>query len=335
MDIKLRGTFTLLSPLSHIGESISTASYLVQEPILQPDGTVEEVFAYSGNAWRGQLRDLAAEYLVEALGRPVLPLSAFHLLFSGGSIGGEQSTNIEQARRLRRAIPLIALLGGGIGNNILPGNARVRQSYPLCVEALPVLPEALHVQAAQTSYRALTHTKQYTRHDDAKDARHEPRLGIAAPQPEQQAMMLDSGDGAAAKGSKAKREPKEPPATQMRYDIEVLVAGTVLATGIDVLDCTEVELGCLVSALHRFARSPHIGGKAGTGHGLVRLEYEYTSSEMAPGQAEPFVRVEDGWPELSKRAQDAKDAYDAHCLELYQSFLGTEGPGIKQLLGAK
>ena len=49
---------------------------------------------------------------------------------------------------------------------------------------------------------------------------------------------------------------KEPAPEQMRMTVELVAAGTVLATAIDVLDCSEVELGCLVSALHRFARSP-------------------------------------------------------------------------------
>jgi hypothetical protein len=48
---------------------------------------IEEVFSYSGNAWRGQLRDLAASYMLDALGSPTLSLDAFHLLYSGGRIG--------------------------------------------------------------------------------------------------------------------------------------------------------------------------------------------------------------------------------------------------------
>jgi hypothetical protein len=50
---------------------------------------IEEVFSYSGNAWRGQLRDLAASYMLDALGSPTLSLDAFHLLSQGGQ-GVEQ-----------------------------------------------------------------------------------------------------------------------------------------------------------------------------------------------------------------------------------------------------
>jgi hypothetical protein len=326
MDVRLRGTFTVRSPLSHIGESISTVAYLVQEPILQEDGRVEEVFVYAGNAWRGQLRDLAAEYLLEGLGAPTLPLPAFHLLFAGGAIGGEQSTNIEQARQLRRALPIIALFGGGIGNQILPGKLRVRQCYPACREALRVLPPALHEHARGVSYKSLTFSKQYTRRDDAKDARYEGHL--LAPSRPAQAALLPSEEG-----SQSRRGAREEPPQQMRYELELLAPGAVLSTGIDVLDCTEVELGCLVSALHRFARSPHIGGKAATGHGLVDLRYDYTLD--GEGGAEPFMAVEEGAPELSPLAAEAKRAYDAYVLEQYQAYIDSHGAEMMLLLGGR
>ena len=103
-NYRIHGEFATLSPLSHIGETISTTTYLVEEPILQPSGEIEPVFVYNGNAFRGQCRDLAATYMLEKLGCAV-SLEAFHLLFSGGRIGGDQSVDIEQARMMRRAVP--------------------------------------------------------------------------------------------------------------------------------------------------------------------------------------------------------------------------------------
>ena len=144
--VKLMGTFITRSPLSHIGETISTGSYLVQEPILQPDGSIEEVFCYSGNAWRGQLRDLSATYMLTQL-KTTVPLEAFHLLYSGGRIGGEQKVDIGAARAMRSAIPHVSLFGGGVGNQILPGKLRVSNAYPICAEAMPALPESVHERA--------------------------------------------------------------------------------------------------------------------------------------------------------------------------------------------
>ena len=137
-NYRIYGCFKTKSPLSHISESISTNSYLVQDPILQPDGEIEEVFAYNGNAWRGQLRDLSATYLLEKLGMKV-DLDAFHLLFSGGKIGGDQSIDIAKAKLMRKVVPHISIFGGGIGTQIMQGKLKVGSSYPRCVEALPVL----------------------------------------------------------------------------------------------------------------------------------------------------------------------------------------------------
>lgn len=122
---RLHGLFTLRAPLSHIGETISASSHLAQDQVLQPNGELVPVFAYAGNAWRGQLRDLSAAYMLDAIGSPRLQLDAFHLLFSGGAIGGPQNTDIAQARRMRAAMPHIAIFGGGVGNQILEGKLRV------------------------------------------------------------------------------------------------------------------------------------------------------------------------------------------------------------------
>ena len=157
-NCRIHGEFTTLSPLSHIGETISTTTYLVEEPILQPF-EIEPVFVYNGNAFRGK-GDLAATYMLEKLGCTV-SLEAFHLLFSGGRIGGDQSIDIEQARLMRRAVPMVGIFGGGVGNQIMPGKLRFSGSYPVCREAMPALPESMHRQAMGLSYRELTMEKSY------------------------------------------------------------------------------------------------------------------------------------------------------------------------------
>lgn len=325
-NVRLFGTFTLRSPLSHIGEAISTTSYLVEEPILQPDGEVEPVFSYSGNAWRGQLRDLAASYLLDQLGIQRLPLDAFHLLFSGGRIGGEQQVDLEKARQYRRNIPMLAIFGGGVGNQILPGKLRVSNAYPLCVEALPVLPEYLLERAVNVSYRSLTFEKSFSRKDDSKDDRLNHYAGIGLPEPGQMALL---GDGGAEQ--KTKKE-KDGPADQMRMTAELLAAGSVLYTQIDCLDVTEVELGALVSALHRFSRSPHIGGQANKGHGRVALEYRLL--DLDTGEIVDFLRVDDGPSKLAPPAEQAKQAYDEFLRLQLDAYLASHQHELRALLGA-
>lgn len=323
MDVRLRGLFTLRSPLSHIGESISTTTYLVQEPVRQPDGTYAEVAVYSGNAWRGQLRDLCAVYMLRRIGEPRLGLDAFHLLFTGGRIGGEQVVDLQRARAYRRTLPLVALFGGGVGNQILPGKLRVSNCYPLCREALAVLPSEHHATANLSSYRSMTFEKSFSRKDDAKDDRL--RVHLVDGEHDGQPML----PGAAPEPKAAKRDG---PADQMRMTSELLAAGTLLATEISLIDVTEVELGALVSALDQFARAPHIGGQSGRGHGLVTLRYELLDLET--GEVQPFVSVESDLAVLAPPAAEAKAAYDAYLREQYDRYLAEHTSEMRQMLGA-
>ncbi|AJH77785.1 hypothetical protein BF29_2596 [Heyndrickxia coagulans DSM 1 = ATCC 7050] len=69
-----------------------------------------------------------------------------------------------------------------------------------------------------------------------------------------------------------KEERKDGPATQMRYGVEYLAAGTKLWHRWDII-CDELELGAFVSALHEWQKQPYLGGMSGKGFGLVGSRY--------------------------------------------------------------
>lgn len=314
---RLEGFFRLKSPLSHIGESISNKSYLVQERILQPNGTVEEVFCYSGNAWRGQLRDQMGHYMLESLGHVKIALDPFHLIFSGGRIGGAQNTDIEQARRIRAAMPVVSVLGGGVGNQILEGKLIVSNCYPVCREAIPVLPSNLHEQAETIAYADCTFEKEHSRRDDSKIESVRKHLLT------EETLLLEGG--------KSKKAEKDGPADQMRIGMELVCPGVTLTTSLVLRMASEVELGALVSGIHRFSQEPHIGGKIGIGYGLVDLHYSLRADD---GEHSDFITVQDGQSLLSPVASEAKDAYDQHLRSIYDAYLTDNASGIRQLLGA-
>ena len=325
---RIHGLFTLRSPLSHIGESISTNTYLVQEPIIQPDGAIAEVFCYNGNAIRGMWRDAAAAYMLDRLGtdgspRAHVPLDIFHLLFTGGRIGGDQSIDIDQARRIRAAIPMLSMWGGGVGNQIMAGKLRVSNAYPLCAEAIPALPERWHIEAAAAPYAGMTFEKSFSRMDDAK--REDLRTYLPLPD---HADML-AGPASAKKKGKGSGDV----ADQMRMTTELVSAGTRLYTEIDVIDANEVELGSLVSAIHYWSRSPHLGGQGNKGHGKCRLDYRII--DMDDGEERDFVRVTgDGPCRLAALAEAAKTAYDRHLRALYDAMLTDCKADLRGLIGA-
>lgn len=313
--IRLDGTFELLSPLQHTGESISTDSYLNEAPILLPNGRIEEVFVYNGNAWRGQLRDCAARYMLNKLGIEGIQLPAFHLLFSGGSIGGKQSVDIEQARVFRKYLPIVSLLGGGVGNQLLAGKLCVCDSLPCCKETIHLTPHRF-LPEHLLEYRHLTCEKSFSRKDDSKDE-----------QLRDSYLAIEGAEQLAIEGTKKAKD--DGPATQMRYTIELMIAGARLYTRIDCKDVTDIELGCLVSALDEFARAPYIGGGSNRGHGLVRLTYLWQEHGREP---EHFLSVGEDESLLSEGAQEAKDAYDDFLRVSYLEHLEKHTSEIRGVL---
>ena len=313
-NYRIYGCFKTKSPLSHISESISTNSYLVQDPILQPDGEIEEVFAYNGNAWRGQLRDLSATYLLEKLGMKV-DLDAFHLLFSGGKIGGDQSIDIAKAKLMRKVVPHISIFGGGIGTQIMQGKLKVGSSYPLCVEALPVLHSQYYQQAKNISYADLTTEKSFTRFDDSKNFDLHDKVSLID-QP-----LLET---------KSKKKDGDV-STQMRMTSELLIAGVTLAHEIDLVSVDDIELGAFVSALVQFAQVPYIGGQSNKGHG--RVDYVAQIVNTKTGEVQELFKMDGDIPKLSDVAQQAKDAYDDHLMKIYNAFLEQKESEIRGLLG--
>jgi CRISPR type IV-associated protein Csf2 len=327
--IRLDGKITLLSALSHIGESLGTDSYLSEDIIIGPDGQPVECFLYSGNSFRGILRDMAAKYLLDKLGGVAIPLDTFHLLFSGGSIGGPQAVDIDQARAYRKALPALSIFGGGVGNQIMEGKLKIGAMYPLVKECQRVIPEKYRDEKAP-SWKKWTYEKSYTRRDDSKQENMRKYIADAEllPGPKQQGLL--TGETEAPK----KKKEKDAPATQMRYTVELLAAGAIMYQRIYLQDMSDLELGAFVSALHEFQKAPFLGGKSGTGHGLCEIEYEWSY----PGDKEPrgvFLRVAENVMYLSHPAEEAKQEYDDYLQKVYDGYLEDKAPELKQLLAGE
>lgn len=298
---RLETIYTLLQPLSHIGESESTQSFLNTTTVVN-DGKPEEVFVYTGNALRGMLRDCGARYLLNKLDIRV-PLKAFHLLFSGGSIGGAQALDIDQAKVIRKALPFVSLFGGGVGNQILDGKLKQTFVYPVCRETNSIIPS--YVEKSDYSWRHFTNVIEFSRKDDEKNVNLAEQFLIG--QDEQQLLEGET--------TKKKKE-KDGPATQMRYGVEYLAAGTKLWHRWDII-CDELELGAFVSALHEWQKQPYLGGMSGKGFGLVAANMDLVKEDGR----ETFAQIGQEFIKLGATAEHAKAAYDAHLQEMYDTYL--------------
>ena len=316
---RLDGEIKMLAPLSHIGESHGTDSYLAEQVVIGADGRPVEVFVYSGNAFRGAMRDQGVKYLLDRLGGIQIPVETFHLLFSGGSLGSETHVDIMQARMYRRLLPLFSIFGGGTGNQILSGKMRIGQMYPVTKECARILPEKYR-QDDLPSWRQWTVEQSFTRKDDSKDE----RLRVYLDTPSDEQLMLEGS----VKTTKDKDAPQ-----QMRYTVECLAAGSMLYQRIELVDVTELELGAWVSCLAEWSKSPYLGGKSNVGLGLCEAEWQY----IVPGEDEewkPFATIADGRCILGPAPAEAKDEYDRFLLSIYQHYIEGQAHELKALLGA-
>ena len=325
---RLEGLLTLLAPLSHIGESHGPDSYLDTQHIIGPDGFPVEVFCYHGNAFRGMLRDCGSKYMLDKLcsqAKLQVPLDVFYLLFSGGSIGGDQSIDIDQARRIRQAIPLLSVLGGGVGNQILPGKINFGDSFPLCSEVQHMIPEHLRSEG-HISWKQMTSERTFSRKDDAKDDNLRPYL-----QAEDRPLLEASGQMALPLETEDKKTKKKEAPQQMRYTIEVLSAGAKLWLRIDVRDMSAVELGALVSAFDEWSKAPYIGGQNRIGFGRVAAEFSW--HDVNGPEEMDFLQIGDKGRYLGETASEAKAVYDEF-LTQYTEYLAERKDGLVKLLEA-
>ena len=274
------GTITALTSVSHIGESYGINSKLRREKVIQADGSVEQVPIISGNSLRGILRDRGMLHMLACLGYGVeketgavqgLSLAAFYFLFSGGALTktGDRGINIGEARRWRELIPLVALFGGAMGNQIMSGKLHIGKAIPICQETAFVLPTRF-VGDGLPSIWDLCQEEAYTRRDDEKNEglrrliAPEVRGLLEAKAIRKQEQAGTTEDVAGETGQ----------TQQMRYYIETLAAGTQFFWDISLQDVTGLEFEAFCVTLAEFSRFPYIGGKSGVGHGKVAIEFD-------------------------------------------------------------
>jgi len=274
------GIMTALTSISHIGETHGIRSKLRREKIVQSDGSVEEIPVISGNSIRGILRDRGMLHMLQCLGYGVnketggiqgLPLPTFYFLFSGGALTstGSRGLDIDEARRWRELIPLVALFGGAMGNQIMPGKAKIGKAIPVCQETVHLLPERFANGNSLESIWELCQEESYTRSDDEKS---EKLRQLIAPK-ERKLLEAKAATERGRRGTSEDVRGEKGQKQQMRYHVETLAAGTRLFWEVSLDDVTDLEFEAFCVTLAEFGRWPYIGGKSGVGHGKVSIHF--------------------------------------------------------------
>lgn len=254
----LEGIVTATSSITHNGgEKNGTVTQLRREKFVQPNGRIIEIPVISGNSIRGKIRDLAAiEILTTAKGEKIqVDADSFNLLFTGGSLEstGDSGINLEKVRQMRKDMPMLSVLGGSVGNVILPGKVEIGKLIPIAKETLHLIPDKYHdaYSEAPKSIWEYCQLEMYTRKDDTKD--------------EIKREFIDP-----------EALPKEKP-VQMKYDTETIAAGTKFYWRVVLKDTTEIETGAFLKTLNTWAeQNSQVGGNGRVGHGGLKLEVKET-----------------------------------------------------------
>lgn len=240
--MKMRIKYTAISPISHIGEIASIGSYF--NMIKTSNGNVPII---TGNSVRGILRDCGAKTLLDTL-KTTVSKEVFHILFSGGNLNGTLKEDVEKAKSIRKHFPLISLLGGGLGDQIMSGKLMVGNLYPLCEETYEMLDEPF----TDISWKNLISEIDFTRTDDSKN----------------DVLSQYIADITEEKKAKA--------STQMRYSVQYMAVGTVFIQDIYVSEtATDLELGALYSAFSQWFKTPILGGMANKGFGVFNATTDF------------------------------------------------------------
>lgn len=277
----LEGIVTALTSVSHIGDSYGVSAKLRREKVVLPNGEVEEIPIISGNSLRGILRDRGMLHMLKMLGYGVneetgevggLSLAAFYFLFSGGALTKVtgRGIDIDEARKWRELIPLVALFGGAMGNQIMPGKLKCGKAIPVCEETSHLLPERFVNGNNHASIWEYVQEESYTRRDDEKN---ENLRQLIAPE-NRRLLEAKARDDRAKSGTKDDLAGETGQKQQMRYFVETLCAGTQFFWDVTLDDVTPIEFDAFAITLAEFSKFPYIGGKSGVGLGKVSIQFD-------------------------------------------------------------
>lgn len=160
---------TAHTPISHGDKTLGTITYLRRERYMSASGEVIDIPTISGNAFRGALRDAAAQKFCDFLDLDLtLPIS--HALWSGGKISKATTIPLsgEKLRRVREVAPPLSLLGWASAGRIISGSLSVGNILPLCEELKHLLPEEYR-DSTLPSYWDVTQLDEFSHFPDEEE----------------------------------------------------------------------------------------------------------------------------------------------------------------------
>lgn len=262
-------------PLAHHSESFGNQAIIARRKVRQPDGGWAHVPIVSGDAMRHGMRESSAYVYLDAAGLLSdggLSESALRLLFAGGMVTGSSGgvSKLNDYREMCELVPPLALFGGCAQNRVVPGRLWVDDAVLICSEMAHLLPEwAVEVARADgaelETCRSHVEEVQRVRMDPILDPGKRNLLTAGAREHAEQ-RMLASENASELDDAKAKDESKS---TMMPRSFERVVQGSLFYWSVTATVYSDLDDDTFKVACAAFLADARVGGKRGTGHGLL------------------------------------------------------------------
>ena len=275
-QIKFEFVLRADQPIAHHSESFGNQAISARRKVRMPTGDWAHVPVVSGDAMRHGMREASAYVFLDAAGLLAdggLSEPALRLLFAGGQITGSSGgvSKLNDYREMCDLVPPLALFGGCAQNRCIPGRLWVDDAVLICSEMEHLLPEWAVKVATHGGEHGLetcrTHVEevQRVRMDPSLDPGKRNLLTAGAREGVERRMLASENAGE-LDDAKAKDDAKS---TMMPRSFERIAQGSlfywaVVANTYGALDEDTFAVACAA-----FLHDARVGGKRGTGHGLL------------------------------------------------------------------
>lgn len=262
-------------PIAHHEGTVGNVGVIMRRTCFLPDGRRTRVPIITGDTLRHGMREASALATLAAAGllEAVHGEAALRLLFSGGQMLKSTSTlRLDDYREMVDLFPPLALLGGCCGNRIIPGRMSVSDAWLICEESAHRMPNWVgewmrEHEVSSNGARAHVERVQRVRMDPMLQPHH--RALLADGEREGVERRLLQSDSAQA--SKDDVERTKAKSTMMPFAYETVAAGSLFFMRLDARTTTLLESDTLAVMLASWLANARVGGKKGTGHGLLSV----------------------------------------------------------------
>lgn len=261
------------TPIHHGSEVFGNHAVIARRKVRLPSGDWAHVPAVSGDALRHGLREAAAYAFLDAAGMldaGALTEAALRLLFSGGMVTGRgdaANVKLDDYRTMVDLVPPLALLGGCASNRVIPGRMVVEDAMLVCEESRHLIPAWITEKAGVIAgARSHVEVHQRVRMDATLDPGKRKLLGETA------VRQIE----AAHRKSETAHEDDDPVAREeakssmMPRTFEALASGSLFSWRVQATCMSDLDADTFHAMIGAFLSNARIGGKRGTGFGLVR-----------------------------------------------------------------